>query len=248
MSALVARGLRLAQAGPEAPALDLALDAGAICCIVGPPGSGRAAWLRTLAAIEPPAAGELRLAGREVAELDQRGWRALRREVGFVSTTRTPLLSGLDGLANVTLAADYHRLADPEANRHRARALLQRLGWRGPLDVLPAWLEEHHRLTLVLARCLMLDPRILFLHEPFRMVDLAARRDFAALLGSLAREARLALVVVTQHLDFVRRWADRILFIGRAGIVEHGGWAAFAGAPVAEIRDFLRLSGAEEGA
>lgn len=234
---------------PVAPAaghaLDFELDAGAICCIVGPPGMGKTAWLRTLAAVERPEAGTLELAGVEVDGLQAADWLALRRRVGYVGSSPA-LLSVMRANANVTLAAHYHRIGTPEQIRARAQALLGRLGWQGPLDVLPAYLDDYQRLLLALARCLILEPEVLFLHEPFRMMDVAAWRKFEGVLAGFARDSGLAQVIVTHNLPFVRRQARWILFAGAAGISVHRGWAGFVADAGREVQDYLSLTGEHE--
>lgn len=248
MSALAARQLvPMALPVPPGPghALDLELDAGAVCCIVGPPGNGKTAWLRTLAAIERPGAGTLHLAGIDVGELEPAGWLALRRHVGYVGATPA-LLSVMPANANVTLAAHYHRIGTAEEIRARAQALLERLGWDSPLDVLPAYLDDYRRLLLALARCLILEPTILFLHEPFRMMDVAAWRGFEGVLAGLARDRGLAQVLVTHNLPFVRRRARWVLFAGTAGIGVYRGWAKFVADESREVQDFLSQTGAHE--
>ena len=237
---LAARGLLPQGHGGEG--LDLALEPGTVCCIVGPPHTGKSAWLRALAGIEPPAQGRLTLAGEDVAALDARQWRFLRRRVAYIGANPA-LLSVLRANDNVTVAAHYHRIADGAQIRAKAQGLLDRLGWHGALDVLPAYLDGRQKLLLALARCLILDPLILFLHEPFRMIDVAAGRGFGAMLAGLARDGGAAQVIVTQQLAFVRRWASRILFTGRGGLSVHDGWGAFAAAPDPEIRDYLQVVG-----
>lgn len=246
---LVARGLLPAglPAGADSQPLDLTLEPGTICCIVGPPSSGKTAWLRTLAAVDPPAAGELTLAGQDAVHLNRVQWLRLRRHVAYVGAG-APLLSVVRALANVTLAAHYHQIDGNEAIRAKALSLLGRIGWRGPLDALPAYLDDYQRLLLALARCLILDPSLLFLHEPFRMMDVSGWRSFGSVLVGLAHEGGLAQVVATQHLPFVRRCADRILFVGGGPVREFSGWAEFSTDAGTPVQDFLESSGADQRA
>ena len=235
MTVLAARAL--VPGGRGAAPLDFSLDAGAICCILGPPGRGKEDWLRTLAAVDRPAAGELELAGQAVRGIDDARWLALRRRVAYIGASPA-LLSVLTAEANVMLAAQYHRTGEADTIRAKAQALLVRLGWAGALDALPAYLDERQRLLLALARCLILEPRILFLHEPFRQIDPGAWRQFGAMLAGLVRDGGPALVVVTHNLEFARHHADRVLFAGQAGMTEYRGWDAFAAAN-GEVREYL---------
>lgn len=239
MTVLEARGLR--PRGVDGAPLDLSLEAGTICCIVGPPQHGKAAWMRALSSVEPPAQGELRIGGEDVSTLDERGWRKLQQRVGYVGADPA-LLSVLSAGDNVTVAAHYHRLGDNAALREKAQHLLERLGWQGALDALPAYLNDWQRLLIALARCLMLDPLLLFVHDPFRKVDVAAARGFGTMLAGLSRERGVAQVIVTQHLPFVRRWANVILFAGSGGLSMHKGWTPFAASADPEVQDYLQAA------
>jgi len=227
---LVARRLRAAHLPPAiaaaAPTLDLDLPAGEICCLIGPQDTGKTAWLRTLAAVEPPAAGTLTIAGLDARPADAAAWRRLRARAAYVSEG-TALLSVQNALSNVMLGAQYHGVASGTGLRERALGWLERLGWDGPLDRLPAHLSRHQRCLLMLARCLMLDPVALFINEPFHLTDADGWRHLARVFTRLAREHGLALVMLTHDLPFVQRHAGRILFTSPAGIREFRSWPAF---------------------
>ena len=227
---LVARRLRAAHLPPAiaavAPALDLDLPAGEICCLVGPPDTGKTAWLRTLSAIEPPAAGTLQIGGLDARAPDAAAWRRLRARAAYISEG-TALLSVQNALSNVMLGAQYHGIASGTELRERALAWLDRLGWEGPLDRLPAHLSRHQRCLLMLARCLMLEPVALFINEPFHLTDADGWRHLARIFTRLAREHGLVLMTLTHDLPFVQRHADRILFTSASGIREFRSWQAF---------------------
>jgi ABC-type polar amino acid transport system ATPase subunit len=242
---LVARGLRAARlpAGIAlaSPALDLELEAGAICCLIGPQDTGKTAWLRTLAAVEPPAAGTLTIVGLDARPADERAWRRLRARAGYVGES-TPLLSVQNALSNVMLGAQYHNLAGGTELRRRALAWLDRLGWDGPLDRLPAHLSRHQRCVLMLARCLLLEPAVMFVNEPFHLTDANSWRELARIFLMLAREHGIAQVMLTHDLPFVQRNAGRILFTGAQGIRAFAGWAAFAACGDAEVDAFCQTA------
>lgn len=223
------------------PALDLELARGSITCIIGPQGGGKTAYLRTLAAVDPPAAGDLSIAGNYCSGLSPEAWRKLRPQIAYIGPS-APLLSVLNALSNVTLPAHYHRIADPQAIHTQAEFILARLGYHGPLDVLPAYLDEHQRRLLALARCLILRPQILFIDEPFRMTDLGGWREFGRLFVRLAREDRLAQVIVTHHLHFVAQHADHIVFVAREGVRVFAGWEALLACPEQAVIDHLRAT------
>ena len=211
---------------------------GRIVCVVGPNGGGKTAYLRTLAAVDPAAAGVLSLLGRDALDLDAVARRALRLKVAFVNEG-APLLSVVTGLTNVTLPAMYHRLGNAEQVRIKAEETLAFLDYPGRQDLLPAYLNQHERLLLAIARCLMLSPELMFLDEPFHMTDNACRERESSIYRKLAVERGLTLLLATHNLGFVKRQADEVVFVHPDGVWSFSGWKEFASATRKPVRDFL---------
>ena len=218
--------------------LSCRIHAGKVVCLVGPNGGGKTAYLRALAAVDPPAGGKLKLFGQEAARLGSESRRALRLRAAFVGEG-APLLSVVTGLSNVTLPAMYHRLGHALEIRASALETLKFLNYPGRDDVLPAYLNRHERLLLAIARCLMLSPELMFLDEPFHMTDSACRQRESDIYVRLARERGLAVLLATHNLGFVKRCADEIIFLHPSGVVHYGGWKAFSDSGRAEVRSFL---------
>jgi polar amino acid transport system ATP-binding protein len=214
------------------------LGPGRVVCVVGPNGSGKTAYLRALAAVDPPAGGKLSLFGRDALDLDKETRRTLRLKVAFI-TEGAPLLSVVTGLTNVTLPAMYHRLGNAEQARVKAEEILAFLDYPGRQDLLPAYLNQHERLLLAIARCLMLSPELMFLDEPFHMTDNACRERESAVYQKLARERGLTLLLATHNLGFVKRQADEIVFVHPEGVWRFSGWKEFTTAARDPVREFL---------
>jgi polar amino acid transport system ATP-binding protein len=242
VSLLEAQGLRPRNADGSAFAHGLSLEVapGETVCLVGPNGGGKTAYLRALAAVDVPADGSLKLCGRNALGLDDVTWRALRLKAAYVGEG-APLLSVVNGLINVTLPAMYHHLGSAPQVQAAAQDILKFLDYPGRLDVLPAYLNQHERLLLAIARCLMLSPELLFLDEPFHMTDNACREREAAVYSKLTTERGLGLLIATHNLGFVRRHADRIVFTHPAWVGVFAGWKALNTSDRPEVRAFLDI-------
>ena len=238
---LVAKGLVPEGVGASS-ALDLEVRRGEMVCLVGPKGTGKTQVLRALAGLDPPAAGSVDLLGRRTDGLGSKAWLDLRRRAAFISSD-APLLSVVDALGNVTLPANYHAIAPSAQVRQDALKLLERLGWHGDLTLLPAFLDEHQRRLLALARCLILKPVVLFMDEPFRMSDVSGWRHFGSVFEGLRRDDGLAVLMVTHNLPFVRESQARVLFCGPQGPRAFAHWREFALDPDPAIAGFLEESG-----
>ena len=219
-------------------ALSLEVASGQTVCLVGPNGGGKTAYLRALASADIPASGSLKLFGRNALGLDSLSWRALRLKAAYV-LEGAPLLSVVNGLINVTLPAMYHRLGTATQVAAAAQDLLKFLDYPGRQDLLPAYLNQHERLLLAIARCLMLSPELMFLDEPFHMTDNACREREAVVFSKLTGEKGLGLLIATHNLGFVRRHADKIVFTHPDWVGCFAGWKALNASERPEVRAFL---------
>ena len=234
---LEAKGLcpQVADQQQSLPALNLSLNAHQCCCLIGSRVEIREAYLRALAGLDMPAAGELVLLGRDQEALTEQGLDYLGRELGYVAR-QAPLLSVLNGQENAVMPAVYH-------GQKRAAALaelellLQELNFTGDLKCLPALLPELEKMQLALARAALLAPQLLFLEDPWQALDLT---ESALLEQSLERwSQRMALVVATAHLGFVRQQADEIVFLGTEQCFNFSNWLDLVSSDQPEIQQYL---------
>jgi len=251
---LAGQGLipREAVGDPPLPPLDLTVRPGSIVCLVGPDGAGKSRYLRVLAGLDAPRAGQLTLLGQNAYNLDEDGWRDMRRKIAFLGS-RTPLISFFSGWRNLLFPALYHRLDTPEALAEKARGLLDAIGCDGDLEQLPAYLKGVQARKLTIVRALMLDPLLLLLDEPFRPLDSGGARALQGFLVDRARGAGLALVLTTNDLRFVDRHADAVLFRDQDAVHFFPSLAALRQSALPAIRAYLagtteEGTGNEEGA
>lgn len=217
--------------------LSLAFGPGLVC-LIGPEQERLTVYLRLLAGITPCATGELRLLGRPTTGPGARDWQLLRRRVGFV-TPQAPLLSIMNGLRNIMLPALYHRMAPEREVEQRARTLIGEFGHDVNHDSLPAYMSELQHRLLLIARTLILEPRIVLLDRPFVGLDTAAQillRDY--IVGAVHQRTPLVLVAANDLL--LAQQADAVLFIGLGAAHLFAGWDAVLATDDAEVQAYLR--------
>ena len=185
---------------------ELALAAGEQVALRGASGTGKTTLLHVIAGIVRPDAGSVRVAGEDVARLDEAArdaWRA--RHVGYVFQTFN-LLQGFSALENVALASMF---AGP-AKVTRARELLERVGLAGRLDYLPRKLSIGQQQRVAVARALVNAPQLVLADEPTGNLDRSNAEAALALLRDTCRENGAALLVVSHDERVVERF-ERVL-------------------------------------
>ncbi len=183
--------------------LSLSVEAGAFVAILGPSGGGKSTLLKLVAGLEAPQAGEIRLMGKPV--------RGPRPEVGMVFQKPT-LLPWRNVLDNVLLPAGFARSAT-EAQRGRARALLETMGLADAARLHPHQLSGGMAQRVGLARMLLHDPRLLLLDEPFAALDAMTRETLSLELQRLWMEQRSTALFVTHSIPEAVFLADRVVVL-----------------------------------
>ena len=181
--------------------LNLHVNEGEFCTLVGASGCGKSTFLRLLLGQETASRGEILLDGQPLASEPDAS-----RGVVFQRYSVFPHLSVLD---NVALGLELPRApllgrlfgsAKKDA-REQASALLHKVGLGHALDKYPAQLSGGMQQRLAIAQALIMKPRVLLLDEPFGALDPGIRKDMHALLLELWRETRLTVFMVTHDLS-----------------------------------------------
>ena len=202
--------------------VSLQVAEGEAVAVVGESGSGKTTLARVVVGALEPTAGTVRLAGRD---LD--GTRHLddRRHVQLVSQNPRTALNprrrvghGLDQAQRV------HRLGTDRADRVRRAREVCALVHLAPelLDRRPAELSGGELARVVLARSLLLEPKLLILDEPTASLDATVKAAVLDVLGEVRARLGLALLVITHELATARALADRVVVMHQGRVVECG--------------------------
>ena len=195
--------------------VDLAIRAGDLVVILGPSGSGKTTLLNLIGGIEPPTAGTITCAGRELGALDDEGRTTYRRDLlGFVFQFYN-LVPTLTARENVALILELTGTADAGAVAERA---LREVGLGDRLDRYPAELSGGEQQRVAIARAVAKQPALLLCDEPTGALDLDTGRAVLALLRALNREGRT--VVVVTHNAAIGEMADVVVRMRSGAIVE----------------------------
>jgi putative ABC transport system ATP-binding protein len=189
--------------------LDLSVGQGEFVCVMGVSGCGKTTLLNILGGLDTGFAGEVRVAGTVLRDLDDRGLSAFRNsKVGFIFQ-HFNLLDHLTCAENAMLPSYFVRApAAPMAAR--VAELLARVGMADKAGRRPPSLSGGEKQRVAIARALLLKPVLMLCDEPTGDLDYATADSILDLFDSLRREEKITLVVVT-HEEHLARRATRVV-------------------------------------
>jgi oligopeptide/dipeptide ABC transporter ATP-binding protein len=204
---------------------------GEIVGLVGESGSGKSVTVRSvLRLIRPPGriiGGSAEFEGADLHALSESRLRQIRGSgIGFVSQnpfgSLNPILPIERQFHNVIRA---HRRTTRGESRRVALEALQSVGIAGPDRVLGGYAHELSggmAQRVVIGIALVLRPRLLIADEPTTALDVTVQRQILDLIRDLARERRMAVLLVTHDLGVVAQYCQRVIVMYAGKVVEEG--------------------------
>ncbi len=189
--------------------VNLAVAPGEIVALLGPSGSGKSTLLQAVGLLEGGFDGSIRIAGEEVATLDDAGRTRVRRDtLGFVYQFHH-LLPDFSALENVVLPQLVRGATRADADA-RAEGLLGTLGLAARLTHRPAQLSGGEQQRVAVARALANRPALVLADEPTGNLDEHTADVVFAEFLRLVREEGSAALVAT-HNERIAAKMDRVL-------------------------------------
>jgi putative ABC transport system ATP-binding protein len=200
--------------------LDLELEAGSFCALMGPSGSGKSTLLNLIGGLDRPDAGSVVVAGAELNALSNAElahWRA--DHVGFVfqGFNLLPVLTAEQNVELPLLLAPLSR----KQRRERARYALELVGLADRAGHRPSQLSGGQEQRVAIARSFVTDPDLILADEPTGDLDRESSRQVLELLGELNSKLSKTILMVT-HDPNAADAAELVVHLdkGRLGRIE----------------------------
>jgi len=184
--------------------VDLTVARGDFLALRGASGAGKSTLLHLLGGLDSPTAGEVWLAGQNLATLSANALAQLRNlKVGFIFQAYH-LLPELDALENVCIPARIARVSAGNAET-RAIDLLARVGLKDRTAHRPAELSGGEQQRVAIARALINSPDLVLADEPTGNLDSHTGDEIIDVLCSLRSERQTTLIIATHDARVAAR-------------------------------------------
>jgi len=208
--------------------INLSIAPGEFCAVVGPTGCGKSTTLTLVAGLERASAGDVRVMGKPVE--------GIGKDIGYVfqSDAVFPWRSVLNNVA----AGPLFRGTPKKEAYERARDWIDRVGLSGFESYYPHQVSGGMRKRVALAQCLITEPRIILMDEPFSALDVQTRALMENELLNIWSATSSSVVFVTHDLEEAIALSDRVCVLTAGPATVKGIYTIDLPRPrnVAEIR------------
>lgn len=191
--------------------INLEIEQGEICCILGTSGSGKSTLLNLMAGLEKPSKGRIHLCGTDVTDFSEKKWALFRQKnIGFVFQSYN-LMPTMNAIDNVALPLAF--MGTSKQRRLKSAVhMLKAVGLGNRLLHKPTQMSGGQQQRVGIARAFVSRPKIVFADEPTGNLDSKTTCEVMGIMVDMARKNGETLVIVTHDLE-IAEYADRVITI-----------------------------------
>jgi oligopeptide/dipeptide ABC transporter ATP-binding protein len=206
-----------------------------VTAIVGESGSGKTTLARMLLGLATPTTGEVLYEGRDIRDLPRAGRRSFLRDVQMIFQDPYEVYNPFFRVEHVLEAPiENFKLANSrQARRALIEDSLRAVGLRPEETVgrYPHQLSGGQRQRIMVARAVLMRPRLIIADEPVSMVDASLRATILDSLQELNQQYGMSIVYITHDLTTAYQISDNIIVLYRGTVAEAGAVDRVVGDP-----------------
>ena len=204
--------------------VDFDLHYGETIAIVGESGCGKTSLMKTILGINKPTRGRVIFENKDISAFHVEDLRLYRSKIGYVQQdpfgALAPFMNIQRILEEPLIINGIRNAAERE---RRVRKVMEEVKLTPPDDFLhkfPHMLSGGQQQRVVIARAIILEPKLVVADEPVSMLDASVRVEILKLLRGLQEKYRLAVIYITHDLSTVRYFSERVFVMYAGNVVE----------------------------
>ena len=192
--------------------------------IVGESGCGKSTLMRTILGLNKPIKGKIVFEGKDISSYSAEALRWYRSEVGYVQQDPFGALAPFMNIQRILEEPlIIHGIKNPAERERRVRKVMEEVKLSPAEDFIhkfPHMLSGGQLQRVVIARAIILEPKMIVADEPVSMLDASVRVEILKLLRGLQEKYRLAVIYITHDLSTVRYFSERVFVMYAGNVVE----------------------------
>ena len=200
------------------------LHFGETIAIVGESGCGKSSLMKTILGLNKPTRGKVIFEDLDVGALTGEALRRYRSHVGYVQQDPFGALAPfMNVLQILEEPLRINGIKDAAERESRVRKVMEEVKLTPVDDFLhkfPHMLSGGQQQRVVIARAIILEPKLVVADEPVSMLDASVRVEILKLLRGLQEKYHLAVIYITHDLSTVRYFSERVFVMYAGNVVE----------------------------
>jgi len=192
--------------------------------IVGESGCGKSSLMKTILGINIPTKGDILYEGRPMTSFKKKDWNWYRSQVGFIQQDPYGALAPFMSVQTIMEEPlIIHGVKKAQERLDSIYKIFEEVKLTPVDEFLPKYphmLSGGQQQRVVIARAMILNPKLLVADEPVSMLDASVRVEILKLLRALQEAHELAVIYITHDLSTVRYFSERIFVMYAGQIIE----------------------------
>ncbi len=200
------------------------LHYGETIAIVGESGCGKSSLMKTILGLNKPTKGKVVFEDKDISAFHAEDLRQYRAAIGYVQQDPFGALAPFMNIQRILEEPlIINGVKDSAERERRVRKVMEEVKLSPVDDFLhkfPHMLSGGQQQRVVIARAIILEPKLVVADEPVSMLDASVRVEILKLLRGLQEKYRLAVIYITHDLSTVRYFSERVFVMYAGNIVE----------------------------
>lgn len=197
--------------------VNLTINKGEFCCLLGTSGSGKSTLLNVMAGIEKLSSGDIIIRNRKINKMSERQLSIFRQKyLGFIFQAYN-LIASLTAAENVELPLIFKEVV-PKKRRKMVKDIMNAVGLKERAKHKPSQMSGGQQQRVGIARAFVSVPEIVFADEPTGNLDSKTTMEIMGLIKEIAKKNNQTIVMVTHDVRLAE-FADKVVNIHDGKIV-----------------------------